>query len=451
MTTGSRSAISLQVFLQGRLVGVLTNRGTPGAKAAGKGSPLSVPSQGWLQFSYDPQWLASAVATPLSLHLPLQDKPFDHWASQAFFSGLLPSGALREALAAQSGMAPDDDLALLEALGSDCPGAVSLKLVQAGRKRWSLDPGASAPAARPVPQMQLFDEAAGEQAPDAGQALLHACGELMLGRKAGMRSSWPASAAVVPIWQQETDVASSHILWMAPPHQDAALLQRAFSLELLRRLGISVHPAQLSRSDSITTLLQLRPDRELDEGGQAICLQGETLGQALGLAPGATTSRQAPGWASCFALLRAHVQPSVLPVLQLLDMVTGFVLIGDAHASAHRLRLQQQPAGGWHMAPLWDACSTLAPAHAEIAPARMALSIGNHRATTPPPASAWNTFAQQCGLSPNQVRKRARTLAQRMRDTLPVLLKDAEWNQLPAVQELGLHLRARAEQMARAD
>ena len=92
MTSQARSTISLQVLLHDEPVGLLTNRGTP-ARSSGKGSPLAAPSQGWLQFSYAPEWLERPDAVPLSLHLPLQDKPFDHWASHAFFAGLLPTGA----------------------------------------------------------------------------------------------------------------------------------------------------------------------------------------------------------------------------------------------------------------------------------------------------------------------------------------------------------------------
>ncbi|MFZ1363511.1 MAG: HipA N-terminal domain-containing protein [Brachymonas denitrificans] len=463
MTSQARSTLSLQVLLHDQLVGSLTHRGTPGGKASAKGSPLAVPSQGWLQFSYAPEWLERADAVPLSWHLPLQDKPFDHWASHAFFAGLLPAGALRQALSTELQIALDDDLALLEALGADCLGVVSLRKLQSGRKRYAMDLVSSLlPAASPAaPQLPLFDDSQTRdgQGDAAGQALLHACGELILGRPAEARSSWPASAAVVPIWQEDEngnaqDPNSSHVLWMAPGGQDAALLQRAVTMQLLQKMGVPVQAAQLMQSESITTLLQLRPDRRLEEDGSVTRIQTETLGQALGLAPGAATSRQASGWAASFALLREHAQPSVLPVLQLLDLVVGFVLVGDALASPHRLLLQRNEAGHWQLAPLWDVCSTLVSPGPHLAePARMALAIGRHRSTGAPCDAAWDEFAQQCGLSPNQVRKRVRTLAQAMRTALPTVLEDEEhapaW-QHPSVSQLALHLRARADQMARS-
>lgn len=463
MTSQARSTISLQVLMHDEPVGLLTHRGTPGARVGDKGNPLAVPSQGWLQFSYSPQWLERSDAVPLSLHLPLQDKPFDHWTSNAFFSGLLPSGALRQALESQLQIARDDDLALLEALGADCLGAVSLRKLQSGRKRYAMDLVSSIlPAASPAPQLPLFDDSQADpgQAQAAEQALLYACGELILGRPADQRAAWPASDAIVPIWQEADAGAppvlhSSHVLWMAPGGRDAALLQRAFTMQMLQKVGVAVPSAQLTQSDSITTLLQLRPDRLLHDDGSVTRVQTETLGQALGLAPGAVTSRQAPGWAASFAVLREHVQPSVLPVLQLLDMVIAFVLVGDAHASPHRLLLQRaETPGNWQLAPLWNVCSTLvAPAPHLAGPNRMALSIGRHRSTAAPADAAWDEFAHQCGLSPNQVRKRVRVLAQAMREALPLVLEDETYApawQHPAVSQLALHLRARADQMARS-
>lgn len=461
MTSQARSSISLQVLLHDEPVGLLTNRGTP-ARSSGKGSPLAAPSQGWLQFSYAPEWLERTDAVPLSLHLPLQDKPFDHWASHAFFAGLLPTGALRQALVNQLHIAPDDDLALLEALGADCLGAVSLRKAQSGRKRYAMDLVSSIlPAASAAPQLPLFEEGQAEsgQGQAAEQALLHACGELILGREPAHRAAWPAGNTVVPIWQEDeagtASELSSHVLWMAPGGQDAALLQRAFTLKLLQKLGVPVLPGQLMQSESITTLLQLRPDRQLGEDGLVTRVQTETLGQALGLAPGAATSRQAAGWAASFAVLREHAHPSVLPVLQLLDMVIAFALVGDATASPHRLLLQRaQTSGNWQLAPLWDVCSTLVASAPHLPePSRMALSIGRHSSTGAPSDAAWDEFAQQCGLSPNQVRKRVRTLAQAMRTALPQVLEDethAQAWQHPAVSQLALHLRARADQMARS-
>ena len=77
-------------------------------------------------FAYSADWLASPSATALSVSLPLRPKPFLHEECSPFFAGLLPEGAARQATARRLGVSVQNDVALLEALGGDCAGAVSI-------------------------------------------------------------------------------------------------------------------------------------------------------------------------------------------------------------------------------------------------------------------------------------------------------------------------------------
>ena len=43
-------------------------------------------------FSYDESYIASSIAQPISLSLPLSKKDFDADATKTFFDGLLPEG-----------------------------------------------------------------------------------------------------------------------------------------------------------------------------------------------------------------------------------------------------------------------------------------------------------------------------------------------------------------------
>ncbi len=81
---------------------------------------------GGYSFCYAANWLSNPAALPISLALPLQADPFPQTVSQAFFSNLLPEGQLRDYYARKFRISPEDDFALLEALGGDCAGAISL-------------------------------------------------------------------------------------------------------------------------------------------------------------------------------------------------------------------------------------------------------------------------------------------------------------------------------------
>lgn len=56
----------------------------------------------------------------------MQAEPFDDHKTRPFFAGLLPKGQLRRLLAQQFQISDHNDFALLDHIGSECAGAVSL-------------------------------------------------------------------------------------------------------------------------------------------------------------------------------------------------------------------------------------------------------------------------------------------------------------------------------------
>jgi len=77
-------------------------------------------------FQYAQQWLQSAHAIPLSLSLSLRQEAYENDLARPFFSNLLPEARLRENIARKLGISEQNDYALLEAIGGECAGAVSL-------------------------------------------------------------------------------------------------------------------------------------------------------------------------------------------------------------------------------------------------------------------------------------------------------------------------------------
>ena len=63
--------------------------------------PVGTISRSSMTFSYDPNYLSAAWATPLSFSLPLSNLPYKLDASQPYFEGLLPEGEARRALAGE--------------------------------------------------------------------------------------------------------------------------------------------------------------------------------------------------------------------------------------------------------------------------------------------------------------------------------------------------------------
>ena len=87
---------------------------------------LRVNQHGELLFEYAPDWLADSSCAAISLSLPKRRGPFKQRACRPFFAGLLPEEHQRDAVAKALGVSHGNDFGLLDALGGDVAGALSL-------------------------------------------------------------------------------------------------------------------------------------------------------------------------------------------------------------------------------------------------------------------------------------------------------------------------------------
>src|SRR5580700_11338563 len=89
----------------------------------------TIPTNGPMELSYDPSWLASEESRPLSLSLPINfdGVPIKGERVGFFFDNLLPdSQAIRQRIRSRFRTSTDDAFDLLEAIGRDCVGALQL-------------------------------------------------------------------------------------------------------------------------------------------------------------------------------------------------------------------------------------------------------------------------------------------------------------------------------------
>jgi serine/threonine-protein kinase HipA len=77
-------------------------------------------------FIYDPEWIIRNDAVPISLTLPLREKPYSSRGLLPFFENLLPEGWLLELATAKLKISKDDAFGLLLATCADCVGAVEV-------------------------------------------------------------------------------------------------------------------------------------------------------------------------------------------------------------------------------------------------------------------------------------------------------------------------------------
>lgn len=81
-------------------------------------------------YVYDPTYLSSENAEPISLTLPLTDKPYVSNVLHPFFDGLIPEGWLLDIAEKNWKIDNRDRMSLLLTCCKDCIGAVSIQPTQ---------------------------------------------------------------------------------------------------------------------------------------------------------------------------------------------------------------------------------------------------------------------------------------------------------------------------------
>lgn len=365
-------------------------------------------AEGRLAFRYRPEWLASDSATPLSQSLPLRADGFDDKATRPFFAGLLPEGDKRRLVAQALGVSRQNDFALLDGIGGECAGAVSL-----------LEPG-QVPADAAAPNaVRWLDDA------DLLKLLADMPRRPMLAGDGDLRLSLAGAQDKLPVVVQGERIGlplfgspSTHILKPTIQGIEGSVYNEGFCMALARAMGLDVAPTEIRRVQGQPFLLVQRYDRlptqppnAADPHGVTQRLHQEDFCQALGVPPELKYQNEGgPGLAQAFALVRNATRPSAPQLIKLLDFVLFNALIGNHDAHAKNFSLLYTPRGAV-LAPLYDALCTAA--YPELSD-RMAMKVGSKYRFADLYPRHWVQFASEAGLSPAQVKKALKRAAERL-------------------------------------
>jgi serine/threonine-protein kinase HipA len=367
--------------------------------------------EGRLSFAYAP-----GARTPLSQSLPIRSEPFDDRTTRPFFAGLLPEGGKRRQIAKTLQVSTQNDYALLDSLGGECAGAVTL-----------LEPGQSPQAADAPREVRWLDHA----------QLLQVLDEMplrpMLAGDDGLRLSLAGAQDKLPVVLDIDGIRiglplngspSTHILKPPIAGVDGSVFNEGFCMALAGALKLDVAQTNIQAiADTNTStnthtaqqrhyLLVERYDRKPDVPDLRSQRQHqEDFCQALGIVSEHKYQNEGgPGLAQCFALLRSATRPSAPNTLKLLDYVVFNALIGNHDAHGKNFSLLYTQAGGV-LTPLYDAlCTAVYPTLTD----KMAMKIGSKYKFSEVMARHWEQFATEAALSPALVKKRILDIAKRL-------------------------------------
>ena len=361
---------TLTVWWEGAVVGSLTTN-----------------RHGAMRFAYDASRLADPAAPALSVSLPKRPEPFPPRQCRPFFEGLLPEGAQRDAVATALGVSRANEFKLLERLGGEVAGA--LTLWPAGE----IPPRFEAPG----PAVALADD-------ELAALLTNLHTRPFLAGTRGLRLSLAGAQSKMPVVLIEGRLGlpapgqpTTHILKPPIARFPGTTENEAFAMRLAARLGLDTAPVEPYVAAGRACLLVTRYDRRREPDGAVRRLHQEDFCQALGIvADRKYAADGGPGFRQCFELVRRACSRPAVEVLKLLDAAIVQVLLGNADAHGKNYSLLHRE-GRVALAPLYDLLSTVA--YSDLSPASPCGSRGG-----PPSKSCGEATGTGSPTAPDSVR-----------------------------------------------
>lgn len=378
----------LNVFLNGRLVGVLRREST-----------------GAIDYRYAREWLEWHGAFPVSLSLQLREDRYIGAPVLNVFDNLLPdSEPMRRRIAERVGAGGADAFSLLSALGHDCVGA--LQFLPEG-----VDPG----PAGDVGGNALTDDAVADLIANLAVA------PLGLGEDTDFRISIAGAQEKTALLRKQGKwfkpsgtAATTHILkpqiGRLPNGIDLSnsVENEYICLKLLAAFGIPAASAEIADFGERRTLVVERFDRRWTSDGRLLRLPQEDMCQALSVPP--TRKYQSdggPGMIAIIDLLKGSDRPEE-DIATFMRSCILFWLLGATDGHAKNFSIFIGPGGRFHMTPVYDVLTaqpSLDGGQIQRRQFRLAMSVGdnNHYAVAEIVPRHFIQTAERAGISARAV------------------------------------------------
>lgn len=385
---------ALDVYLRGDKVGLLEQDET-----------------GRLSFAYDPEYLAQNKVA-ISVSMPLREEAFPDAVARPFFSGLLPDERARQRLASALGVSRENAFGLLEIIGGECAGALSL--VPQGQPLPGFDPG----EAEPLDKAQLIK-------------ILDLLRERpLLGGEEGVRLSLAGAQDKLAVCLHEGQILlpkdgrpTTHILKPFIEGLDGTVENELFCMMLAGRMGLAAPPVSKASAGETDFILVERYDRHVEKDGSIHKLHQEDFCQALSVPPEMKYEEEGgPGVTSSQALIQKFTRRPAADRLTFQRMLIFHYLVGnaDAHAKNYALLYRE---GAPDLAPLYDVvCTAAYPRLAK----KMAMQIGGRALPDTILLEHWLSLVPATKASQRLLVRELISMAQDIEEKAQALLEELE-------------------------
>jgi serine/threonine-protein kinase HipA len=377
-----------------------------------KAGTLRQDEAGSLSYAYEPGYLAGREPRAISFSMPLQEAPYADRVARPFFSGLLPDESARQRLAGALGISAGNAFGLLEVIGGECAGALSLY---------------------PAGQMPPSPDDDGVETLSPAR-LAEILGKLrerpLLGGEEGVRLSLAGAQDKLAVCIEGETIGlakggrpTTHILKASIQALDGSVENELFCLRLAARLKLPAPRVEMRRSGTIPFLLVERYDRLQHKDGTILRLHQEDFCQALSVPPELKYEEEGgPGVERSLDLIdRAAARPAA-DRLSFIRMLIFHYLVGnaDAHGKNYALLYRGKAPD---LAPLYDVvCTAAYPRLAK----KLAMTIGERSVADTIQLKHWLTLVPDTRAARRLLVRDMTELARRIGDEADELLAEFE-------------------------
>lgn len=366
--------------------------------------------QGKLTFQYDLNYITKQSARPISATMPLGQEIYPPAIVVPFFSGLLPDDAVRYRLAKYLHLSDKNIFGLLEAIGGECAGAISIK-----------------PMEKQHPSSDTFDYVvlSEKEAFDVMQSLEKRpflVGETDIrisaaGAQCKLMIAFVDGKIAIP----KGDTPSTHMIKPNIPGFNDTVWNEYFCMTLAKKVGLITPSVQVIELESTPFYVVERYDR-ITENGKIKRLHQEDFCQLLNIPPEMKYENEGgPSLVDCFVAMDQWIQAGKMPgvdKLRLLRLAIFNYIIGntDAHGKNFSIVYQNQ---GMVFAPCYDLLSTIV--YSTSGKDKMAMKIGGEYQLQLIQKKHWEKLATQIGIKSAFLFQQIKKMACDIQHHLPIL------------------------------
>lgn len=372
-------------------------------------------------FTYDDEWLASASPRPLSISLPLQAEPFPAKKMRPYFEGLLPEEGARAALASRTHVSYAAYVKLLNAIGHECIGAVSLQ-----GPAEAIEDGYA-----PIDE-EMLQRLVRQSYPVAAEVSERARFSL-----AGSQAKVALYRGPDEKWYEPSGLApSTHILKPASPLFPDSSTNEAVCMIAAGKLGIDVPDVELIDAGApIICTKRFDRDlsgsvREIDGMAAPARLHQEDLCQATGTVPEHKYEDGGTSYLDKVTELVGYASTDpISDIWKLWEAVAFNYLIGNCDSHLKNFALLRDPS--WRELRLAPAYDLLCTSCYNRLSARLAMSIGGARRLEEVTCESFEKASESMRVPKERAMARLEELATSIEGAVEQSLGDVESNGVP--------------------